>query len=58
MKKLKILIITPTFFPIVSGNSICARRIAIGLEKSDHEVLIKMPKQIDFDEKLYLSAMI
>ena len=50
MKKLKILIITPTFFPVISGNSVCAKRIATGLEKLDHEILIKTPKQIDFDE--------
>ena len=50
MKKLKILIITPTFFPLICGNAICAKRIAIGLEKLDHKVLIKTPEQVDFDE--------
>jgi len=47
---MKIIIITPTFFPTLSGNAVCARRIELGLRRLGHEVLVRTPHQIDLKE--------
>ncbi|RLB89234.1 MAG: hypothetical protein DRH26_11985 [Deltaproteobacteria bacterium] len=56
---MKIIIITPKFFPILSGNAVCTRRIEIGLKKLGHEVLVRTPHQINIKEiKTFLPDVI
>ncbi|MCK5835625.1 MAG: glycosyltransferase family 4 protein [Desulfobacula sp.] len=52
---MKIIIITPTFFPTLSGNAVCARRIELGLRRLGHEVLVRTPNQIDLKEIKFFS---
>jgi len=49
-KRMKILIITPTYFPKISGNAICARRISYGLKKLGNNVLVLTSEKIKIKE--------
>jgi L-malate glycosyltransferase len=44
---MKILIITPSYFPKVTGNAVCTKRITIGLKSLNNEVMIVTPEEVD-----------
>jgi L-malate glycosyltransferase len=51
-KKLKILIVTPTYLPNLTGNAIDVERISKGLIKKDHDVKILLSNNIIEEEIL------